>query len=48
MFHAREHYGVRPVGYNTTTEQVAELRAQIEEQGLQEEMQVYDECMQCR
>jgi cyclopropane-fatty-acyl-phospholipid synthase len=42
MFHALEHYAVQPVGYNATSEQVAELRTQIARQGLQEKMQVYD------
>jgi hypothetical protein len=34
MFHARERWGARSFGYNITTEQVAELRVEIEQQGL--------------
>jgi hypothetical protein len=34
MSHAKEHWGARPFGYNTTTEHMAELRVEIEQQGL--------------
>jgi len=42
MFYAREQYGVRVTGINTTTEQVNELHAEIERRGLQDELSVHE------
>lgn len=42
MFHAQERYGVRVTGFNTTSEQVAELRAEIERRGLTQELTVHE------
>lgn len=40
MYHAHREHGVDVVGYNTTTEQVADLRADIERDGLGDHLEV--------
>jgi len=42
MFHAHEHYGAKPTGYNATTEQVRELEWMLERRGLGDEMRVHE------
>jgi cyclopropane-fatty-acyl-phospholipid synthase len=42
MFHASEHYGAIGTGINATTEQVAELRAEIAQRGLDDTLRVIE------
>ena len=42
LFHAWEHHGARGTGINTTTEQVAELRAEIARRGLESRIAVVE------
>ena len=42
LFHALEHYGARGTGINTTTEQVAELRAEVASRGLGDRIAVVE------
>jgi len=42
LFHAYEHYGALGTGINTTTEQVNELRADIEKRGLADKIKLVE------
>jgi cyclopropane-fatty-acyl-phospholipid synthase len=42
MYHAHREYGVDVTGYNATTEQVSELRADIERDGLGDHLRVHE------